>query len=463
MKFNRDLARKWSYRIVVILLLLSAYLLLSKKCESDAAEEERIMEAANELVAKGDSCALAKNTEEALAYYNSSYKMYVSDNCIAKILYCRQALGQTDTALLWLNKLEENIGKTIFTELRRANIYLQSGDTTVSVRILDSLLAYPLVCKKCWFGRTLIDMFLYSDKNYTKAENHYQYYFNYLGKLLALNTRLNLEKDSSEYFDMGHLLFQLVEDRDDDYEIMNGYLETLGSKWYTTSFEKNMNILYACNLYVGFSTILKVISDFKWGIFNNLLIKKHINDGYASALEYVNRITDNNEKNTDAYANYHKYLYGIYLGASENERFPSSLTVEEIDSILEKSVDRHNRLKPALIAIAKRRSKLVIDSVSNKINEVYVKTDIRGDKIVEPIMILGCNEWNCLDTTILVHDFIAQNKDKRKYLRYINNNFKACESYTDEEQFNLIINMELTNTYVLNLLEAEYGKQRQMD
>ena len=463
---NSDMTRK-SKRLIFIwsLILVTGLLVIWNLNRHWKIQEEKdriAQDLASRACIQGDSCMVANDLRLASKFYTSSFSRNPTDSIVARLITCEQRQGNTAEALKWLDELEKQSRKSDFTALRRSNIILQSGDSTRALQLLDSILARPIRLKKSRFVQSLLDAWLHSNKDYTKATNYYCYYCDYLGKLMVLNSRLSISS-KEDVFRQGAVLFHLAEDQVDDYEIMNEYLEMLRENstvfWKILrkgwmSWGKNdldLHILYS----TGFSNydyhnLIDLVSSIKWRIFNNLIIQKHINQGHTEAVDYAQQITQSNSCNTDARYNFHKFIYGIYLGASNNDLFPSTLTVNDLDSILYQSLDTLQRIQPAYLTIGQR----FMLSLGDK-----DKFHMTGDKFIGPAIILQCNDWNWRNDSLTFPQYVERHKKDLKTIKYLNDNFKASESSTEGQKFGLMISFIPSNTYEMNLLQAEYERQ----
>lgn len=406
---------------------------------------------ASVMCLKGDSCVNINNIPKALDYYKSSYETFHTDSLAARILSCEQRLGNTENALSWLNLLESRTGMSEFTSLRKFQILLQGRDTANAISILDEITTTPLELRETSFYHSIIDLCFESDENYTKIENLYLYYAGYLEKLIALNYRIGLAKNNEELFDLGTRLFRLAEDLEDDYEIIKTY-QYLTNKPYIYH-ELDKCIYYTIGIKnVNLKNIANRVSEYKWSIFDKLLIYKHSTEGYDSALKYAQKITMNNTCNTDSYYSYSKFLFGIYLGASNKQVFPTSLTPDEIDEVFRSSFDpKVNKIPYAYLTVGRKPDMLFINSTN--------ATNIEGDRIIDPIIVLNCNEWKYTNDSVSFSTYVKENEGNYKTIKYINNDFVAGISSTNDDKFGLTILHVPSNKFVLNLFQEEYNKQ----
>lgn len=142
------------------------------------------------------------------------------------------------------------------------------------------------------------------------------------------------------------------------------------------------------------------------------------------------------------------------MASSDNNLFPGNLTAEDLDFVLQNSIDKQTNCIPvANLTIGIKNSNWILGN-----NDWMNK--IEGDKIILPIIILECNDWNWKNSNINFHEYVQQNTNNFKSIKYINNDFKACNSSTCEEKFGLIIQYVPSNMYILNLLQMEYNKQQ---
>lgn len=403
---------------------------------------------------KGDSCYLIYNYQKALEYYTLSYELLDTDSTIVKIISCNKELRNRSNALTWLNIYEEKTTRSHFTTLERCKILLELNDTINSILLLENIINTPIEVKSVWFTRSLLDEWLHSNENYTKVKRYYNYYTEYLGKLMALDLRINLAKSENERFEVGKLLFQLVKDRDDDYEIMSQYIENnkIGTWYSRLMYYKGVGNIYDKSLFDWHnhsikedykSQIVEAVSIYKWNIFNNLLINKHKKEGYISALNYANDITNFNTRNTDAYKTFYKYLYAIYIYASDNNnKLGTLISPHEIDSILNASLEQNNNIAPAFLTIGYSNKSLN--------NKVY------GDEIKEPMVILGCNNWDCFNDSISIFNYHTYSKNEFKTYQYLDNYYKSSIS---SSYYSFNIDFIPYNKFGLNILKHEYDKQ----
>ncbi len=443
---------------VVILTVLWIDTCVEDKQFSFPFHRESLIASAHIENTKGDSCLRNNNIVDALEFYKSSYDIYNTDSVAAKIITCQQRMGNIDEAIKWLDILEDRVGEGDFVDLRRCFILYQKGDIEQVIMILNDIIHTPVALKLPAFGRSIFDSWWHSDANYSLCKSYYTYYVEYYAKLLALDYMMSLAKDDKELFDLGSMLFKLAEDCEDDYAITNRYNDFLrgGCEYFIRERTIDNCARYTIGL-TKFSPdyIVQFVSNIKWNIFNNLIIYKHQREGYEEALQYALDITNNNECNSDSYSNYSKYIFGVYCGASDSSYFPTSLSVSDLDSAV---------LCVDSVAYALPRAYLTIGSIPKMplqfASFASKKTDnISGDKIIDPIVILGCNDWKWTNDSITFVTYVAQSSDSHKTIWYVNDDFEACESSTNAEQFGLKIEYIPCNKCVLNILQAEYDKQ----
>lgn len=400
---------------------------------------------------------------EAEELYAAAFERTQVDTIASRLIQCKQAAGDINGALEWLNLYEEVDRKSDFTTLRRAQIYIQNGSLDQAKTLLHTIIDSPVQLSKVGFLRPIIDQWLNSDQDHTSAVNHYQYYVDYVAKLTALQWLLYYAEDMDEVFELGERLSLLAEDCEDDYAIMDQYFEYThikGGAFITSKYSLIGSAYHAANKINQHVTntlgvppfcsvnILTYISDTKWSIANNLLTSKHLVDGFDAAVEYINQITANNTRNTDTFQMYNKFIYGIYLAASGSEAFDKYLTREEMDAILLNSVDANGKIPYLYLTIGE-------DGILGKED----REAIQGDEVSLPIIVLGCNDWTCYDQMQTFGQYNLQHRGERKTIRYIDTNFDARSSYTDRDMFGLQIHAFPSNLMCLNLLQAVYDKQ----
>lgn len=427
-----------------------------------------IQEKESEVVTELCSQAYARIQEQDFAaaeeLYIKAFEVAQVDTIASRLIQWNQASGDTKGAIEWLNVYEEVDKKSDFTTLRRAHIYIQEGSLDLAKTLLHSIVDSPIKLSPVVFFRPIIDKWLYSDQDYTSAVNHYQYYVDYMAKLTALQWLLIYATDMDEAFALGQQLFLLAEDCEDDYAIMNQFLRYQHVKVGSLYFSKYMRGMGSAALDVihindhiknslaqpnfNSNNILTHISDTKWSIFNYLITTKHLVEGFDAAVEYINRITVNNTQNTDTYQMYGKFIYGIYLAASGSDAFDRVVTKEEMDAILLNSVDENGHIPFVYLTIGD------VGILGNEDRDA-----IQGDEVRLPIIVLGCNDWTCYDTTQSFGEYNAKHKGERKTMRYIDTNFKVRSSYTDRDMFGLNVHSFPSNLMCLNLLQAVYDKQ----
>lgn len=87
------------------------------------------------------------------------------------------------------------------------------------------------------------------------------------------------------------------------------------------------------------------------------------------------------------------------------------------------------------------------------------KFHMTGDKFIGPAIILQCNDWNWRNDSLTFPQYVERHKKDLKTIKYLNDNFKASESSTEGQKFGLMISFIPSNTYEMNLLQAEYERQ----
>ena len=374
----------------------------------------------------------------ASKFYKSAYEKFHRDETILDIIHCEQKLGNTAEALMWLDLLEKRTYKSHFITLKRHEIMMQAGDEEKAVLLLDEIIAAPHQIKSTFF-KSLFD----NKQNKRVGKVYYKYYTEYWAKLLALDSRLNLAKSKDEWYEIGTKLFELVEDRSNDEEIIDNFLSL---NWY---FYIGFRAYQLHKEYLSLSNkqVIKIVSDTKWNIFNRLIIARHRDYGFKSAVEYAQKITGNDTVNTDAYYRLSKYLFRAYLRAADSQTSSDALSSKTIDSILSKSIDSNGEIPFANITIGE-----MFGWTTN------IKAS--GDRIITPIVILQCNEWDWQSSSVPLAQFVGENKNVAHKLRYLNKFLIASESVVEEGLHNMTMNTIPSNRYILNLLQAEYNNQQ---
>lgn len=430
---------------------------------NDIIEREELEKAeAYELWVQGNHNETGGDYVRAIDYYKAAFDIVEGDTIASRIVACMRKLGNTAGALEWMDVYERVDRKSDLTAVRRAAIYLDANDPDRARSILDSVISTPVKLQTLGFGRTVLDSWLYKNAEYTEALNHYSYFVDYFAKLLALESRIQLARSADECYQLGGKLFCLAEDMEDDYALIHRYLEIkrgeakpYNMRYGSLALELDDILTHVennvINSYAGPLVILNTVSRMKWDLFNRIVVKKHFYEGYQAAVDYANLITANNTRNADAYANYHKYLYGIYLGVGGDSRFQTELTIEELNDIMHKSVDENGETPLMLINVGREFD---TKGSNDKQNTVF------GDRIIAPIVVMGCNDWTCRDaSTNFIGGYILQNRGRRKTLRYIDDSYEARTTYTYQITFNLIFSSEPSSLMYVNLLEAEYAKR----
>lgn len=422
---------------------------------------ERLELEAYELWQNGNEEMADNNYTAAVEYYESAFDKVEGDTIVSRIVTCMKRMGNTAGALKWLNKYEEIDRKSDFTAMRRASIYLEAKDTSRARTILDKVISTPAKLQTGGFGRTMLDSWLYKNSDYTDALNHYIYYTDYYAKLLALKFRMQIAQSNSERLELGEKLFCLVEDCENDYAIMSRYLQIKrGEAQPYNSLYGSLAVELAdieshikCNIinaYANPTIIVESVSQLKWDMFNRLIARKHLDEGYQAAVDYAKRITADNTRNTDTYANFYKYLYGVYLGASGDSRFNTELTVADLDQILSLSITDDGEIPRVFINVGFR---------SNNAKDDIIFDSVLGDRIIDPIVVLCCNDWNCYNVSKFLPLYIFELKGKRKELQYIDDNYEVCTSYTYLDDFGLHFKLVESNLMYVATLVMEYSKR----
>lgn len=405
-----------------------------------------------EMTGKGDSCLRYSNLADAVRYYTEAFEAKEVDTLAVVLMNCELALGNVDAGLKWLDKYADMTFNSDFVELRRSlAMFAKDLDTTKFQSDLDAIIKSPLKLESVSGVREIWDSFWNDDSNYTKKNNYSLYYSGYYAKLIALYNRLGLCKTVDEYFELSENIFKLVEDQDNDHAYIDEYNDLGGTSDIASSLTNHEIRLMNSTGPLSHASLQEKVYIMKWWMFNMYMIDMHAKHGYQAALDHANRATRNNTLNADSDYSYHKYLYGIYLGASEPEKFPTSLTVDEIDKILEYSMDYNGKI-PAANFVTMKGAKNFLKCVSLE--------NLRegGDAVLEPVVLLDCSNefghWDWKEQTVPI---LGKNSNA---ISYINNEFKASDSEISYEVFNARLRQIPTSLYMLNLLQAEYSKQK---
>lgn len=436
--------------VIIFFIIIGIFALLIRYWDKIDEENHRIYV---EMAAKGDTCALCNNLEDAVKYYTEAFKKQEVDTLAVTLMNCEFALGNIDAGLKWLDKYADMTFRSDFVELRRTWVqFTKDGDTTKMVSSLDAIIKNPLKIEPVSGMRMLWDAFWNSDSNYRKKNNYSLYYFDYYAKLTALYYRLMFCKTPEEYLGMSEFIFTLVEDQEDDYVYIDEYTKLGGTSDIAYKLEEHERRIMNSSGPMSWLPMEEKTNMMKWWMFNTVLTYVHQINGYQAALDFANRITRNNTLNADSKYSYHKYFYGIYLGANDPAKFPTTLTPEELDTILAYSTD-YNGVVPSANFI-------VLKGKKNFLKKYYSLDNLReeGDVLIEPIVLLehktnfGQWSWKAQNVPYLYKDSNA--------ISYINNQFRASDSVISYEFFKCDTKQMPSTLYVLNLLQAEYSKQK---
>ena len=430
--------------LVAFVLFLVVVALLSRKWDKDEAY-------AKELVVMGDSCFKNNDLAAAIKYYVEAFDTYEIDTLASTLMKCEYWSGNPNKTLEWLDKIGEMRFHSDFIEIHRnQTLFSMTGDTARYVSVLDSLIFEQISLKKVSGIRRIWDLVMNNDINYTQKENYDRYYFNYYAKLLALHYRFGMCRSYDEFVSTGAYLFNLVEDQEDDYEYMDDFLNMGGNSSISNVLKEHEKLVMNTTQGHQTMTYMDRVSNYKWWMFNILVTYVHQMKGYEVALDYANKITDNNKLNADSNYSYNKFLYGIYSGVNDKNAFPTSLTRCELDAILEYS-SGHNGYIPNAQAV------VVTGGYNFLTRHKYSIDEFRqsGDIVYEPIVIIESDTWNWKEQCV---PFLA--KDEGVNLSYISDTYKASDSNVCFDFFQVRLTPVMSTLYVMNLLQAEYNKQK---
>lgn len=442
---NRDDASNIGCGILAISFVIFIVVIsfLTRKWDRDHAY-------ANEIIAVGDSCLRNNNIADAIKYYSDAFDTYDDiDTLASTLMKCEYMSGNPEAALKWLDEIGKQTFHSDLIELHRnQTLFSIHKDTVRYISVLDSLIKEPVRLRICSGTSRLWDILINGDINYTQNKYYDRYYFDYYAKLMVLHNRINMARTFEELISLGEYIFSLVEDQKDDYAYMNDYL-CMGAK---SDYKLKEHEKYVINSDPIFSalTYLEKTNNYKWWLFNLMVTYVHQVQGYEASLEYANKITCNNSLNADSDYSYNKFLYGIYRGVKDNNNFPTSLTRSELDTILAYSSDQNGRIPFARAYVAQGER-----NIFSNVNIPIERFRKEGDIVYDPIVILEKDLWSWKEQSepYLFHDDVVN-------MSYISDLYTASDSKICCNMFNIRVYPILSTLYVVNLLQAEYNKQK---
>lgn len=439
--------------LIIVAIIITVFALLLRYWDKKDAENHRIYV---EMAGKGDSCLQHSDLKEAVRYYTKAFEAQEVDTLAVTLFNCELALGNVDAGLTWLDKYADMTFRSGFVELRRTWAqFAKDGDTTQMISSLDAMIRKPLTLESPSAIRRLWDTFWNDDSDYTMKNNYTLYYSDYYAKLTALYYRLGACKTEEEFREISEYIFKLAEDQEDDHAYIDEFTKLGGKSDISSDIYAHEARLMNTTDELRWQSMQHRTYIMKWWMFNLAVTDMHVKHGYRAAVDYANSLTGNNALNADSNHSYHKCLYGIYLGASDPAKFPTTLTVDELDTILAYSMD-HNGMIPSA-------TYTVVTGGQNVIGKrIYTLEQFRedGDVITEPIIVLACGRnhaetwnWKMSGPPVILSDSSTS-------VSYINNQFKASESTIKPVLLGAKTYQIPSTLYVLNLLQAEYSKQK---
>ena len=397
---------------------------------------------ASVYISRGDSCYVIGNVELAKEYYIKSNNTNETGRAIAGIIKCEKVLGDTESALRWLDLYENATEKSVFTALERFQLTLNTGDSVAAISLLDDIIDdEPIELESLSFLDAVTDPYEGEHKRYSR------YYMAYFGRLNALSCRMGFAKSDAEIFTLGKKLFHIVEDRNNDYMILKDYknlqkpyrfkglIPSISRDFFNDYLKVQDNFCYNYNQ-MNIEDIAVLVSEFKWQLFNDLIVLKHKCDGFGPAIEYANSITRNNTCNTDAFYPYHKFFYRLYWDANKKR---GNITASEIDSILHATSYGTDELSYTDLAL--------------------VKSSFLS-RVTQPMIMMWYKSWTCDNDTVTFNKYVDDNHGfLTGFCGYYNNKFEAL--FTIENIFPVSIHSCSSNEFTIKVLKYEFDKQAQ--
>lgn len=407
--------------LVIIFVL---FVLSIRACDYyDDIETDRY----NSLKNEGDSLMYSGIYKNALEKYISALKIHSSGTsytlpCYSGITNCYESLCKYDSALFYLDKYDDEAGKTCFSNIHRAIIYAKKNDKQMSRNILDKILNKPLEFDSPSFWTTLTDGWLHSKNDYSKCKAYLDYLFTYYCKLLALRIRAGLSESKSEYMSCMNRIFNLATNEE---SVINDFRKSVVNDVSNPFIFPEYSDYQRAHIWsypiITNISVDEIVYRIKWLMASEYLIFYDAQNGYHKTKQHFNEIIGSHSGTIE---NFPKFLIGVYMNLDGKGKLSTNLTYDDFEELRNSSMTSDSTLIMSYI-------------VKASVSKLSLHKYDTMESFVPPAIVLKCNDWDLDNDSVSLYDYIKSQRGKEKTMIILKEDYTIDSVKTNEDYFGI--------------------------
>lgn len=366
------------------LIIATILLPLVWSCDNDDDELKTAQADAiyTQICAEKDTTALISLWKEYIDI-NAPY----ADTQKARLTLCNlmEGKGYYKDALEVLARYEEFDGVSKFTNFRRAQILSYLGQRDKAKAILEDIVSDHPEYESVGFFRGLFNRWINGDRQ-EEIQNYEDYLYGYYCNLKAILVLNVLDHDPNGFHRLDDL-FSISGQLDDVVEEYLEYtaenrLEPYHKRMMVSRCKNRLNLMSDSKSFVDLKSIIEddivqKIYTLKWNLITAGLVEYDKAHGYEATAEYFRR---NMAENNGCLNFYDRFVLDTYLSYGNPKKSVSKTTYEDFKTFLRSGF--------AYI--------IVMTPNTSEGESALINHGILSSRVL-----LGCNEWNIADSTLI--------------------------------------------------------------
>lgn len=349
------------------------------------------------------------NAERAIALFNEAYENATSRNerlrAKSGVIVLYEQIGEYSEAHDLLDKFIDEFGSSKFTDIHKAILYGKEGKKDKAIEVFESVLAMKEEYEEPSLVNRLWNSFLDTGSGETHLANYYDYFFDYVCNMVALEYESILINDSTERLKNKERLFMLNPQID---EVAQSYINfKIDNPKSSGGFEaERLDIMQKMHLFlwttgVTIDNLIEDIYRMKWNFVTLFLLEYDSVYGYQKTKSKLSALLKNNHTSSEKYP---MFLIDAYMSL-EMTNNKSRITYDDFKSFN----------KDGLSFLVKLTPTTYLTSESSFIKE----------GVTEPRILLQCNDWHFSHGTNFLSDSVVKYKGKEKRLVLLTDEYKV--------------------------------------
>lgn len=384
-----------------------------------------------------------KNAEKKITYYNEAYENASTKNdrrmTKSAVIALYEQMGNYSKAHKLLDEFVDEFEESKFTTIHRAFLFIKEGKTDKAIEQFEAVLAEkkefeePGVLKKWW------NYYLDSGSEETQWTMYYDYFFDCICNMIALEYESSLINDPMERLKNKERLFMLNPQIDEVAQSYIDFKEDNPNSYGGFEAEK-LNIMQKWHLSLwpeGNSRINLIEETYrmKWIYATLFLLAYDEVYGYQKTRSKMSILLSNNHTSIEKYP---KFLIDAYMSLGKAEE-KSRITYNDFRGFNKNGMSFLVKLTPTTI----------LTKESTFINEGI--TDSR--------ILLQCNDWHFSHGTTFLADSVAKYTGKEKRLVLLSDDYKLDTLKIKADNLGVMIEHVVVPTALYEMLLHDFSNR----